>query len=101
MRATSMRCWIVRSETYWRPTSAVRLTHASATFQPAASACALAASVARLLPPNMSISHVASNPPVKTSRWSVRPVPHIEDVFSPRSVRATDAPMFSFGMYAA
>ncbi len=67
VRATSMRFCVVRSAIYWLATSEVSDTHASATLQPAASASAHAASVARRVPPNMSISHEASNPPAKTS----------------------------------
>ena len=91
----------MRSSTYWRPTSAVSVTQASATLQPSASAWAHAASVARREPPKRSISHVASKPAEKRSRWSVRPVPAIDEVSSPRSIRVKPPPTEIFGMNSA
>ena len=67
VRATAMRCCVVLSSMYSRPTSAVSVTHASARLHSAACISASADSVALLLPPKMSISHDASNPPRKRS----------------------------------
>ena len=49
----------------------------------------------------MSISHVASNPPENTSRCSLRPVPTIDGVFLPYSLRDAPADAFMCGMFAA
>ena len=67
VRATAMRCCVVLSSMYSLPTSAVSVTHASASSHPACCSSAHAASVPRLLPPKTSISHDASNPPRKRS----------------------------------